>query len=627
MKPTLRRAQLIQTFGVGAVFSAGGETYVVKDTRYWPIKKSDNAIDFPRLSNALGKRLISYKSEADSREFVPVARFPRWHFCTSCKSLTISSIREDMDSNDVSGIACKKCNSNKPMNPMRFIAYCDNGHLSEINWWMWAHKNKDNNDCKVNDSLYYDAGGKAGGDFNEMVVGCRACNAKADLAGITSQSLSKSFIFPFPEVSKKTGQKCCGSQPWLKEEDRLKADECNLDMRVEMRGSATLYRPSVLSALDIRSEPQFSRKANKLELKAAEVILKRINKDYRGELQNILIVLEGEMDDEEYQGYLDDLIEDAVAFGDFNVDENTLRDLIIYELRKSLAIEEKVSPIDLDDDIQSELYSEEYELFSKGKDVDSDNLVVHFSECTNNIFKRIGQVKWLREIRVFTGFKRGVGAELVPPDIFGEEKWLPAIEAIGEGIYYEINDALVNDWIKASSETFKNRIIEQLERLDKLQGNFHLGINTSELFLIAHTLSHLIMRDLTFRSGYSSSALRERIYIDDKGRRAGILIYTTDTDSEGTLGGLVDQGRMELLPDLLESIKQAAGWCSADPICRENSEQGVEGTNDSACHCCSLVSETSCPYQNSGLNRILLSGLGPKYDEPLGLFTYMNGDK
>jgi hypothetical protein len=47
-------------------------------------------------------------------------------------------------------------------------------------------------------------------------------------------------------------------------------------------------------------------------------------------------------------------------------------------------------------------------------------------------------------------------------------------------------------------------------------------------------------------------------------------------------------------------------WCSNDPVCSEMESQGVMGLNQAACHACTLVSETSCEYNNLLLDRKLL---------------------
>jgi hypothetical protein len=96
---------------------------------------------------------------------------------------------------------------------------------------------------------------------------------------------------------------------------------------------------------------------------------------------------------------------------------------------------------------------------------------------------------------------------------------------------------------------------------------------------------------------------------------AGVFIYTADSDSEGSLGGLVRQGELDrLLPTILLSLKKSK-WCSSDPVCSEsNKGQGERGLNQGACHACALISETSCSHFNSLLSRSLL------IDKKIGFF-------
>ena len=75
----------------------------------------------------------------------------------------------------------------------------------------------------------------------------------------------------------------------------------------------------------------------------------------------------------------------------------------------------------------------------------------------------------------------------------------------------------------------------------------------SAKFLLLHTISHLLIKQLSFECGYSIAALKERLYCSEaeEGRQmAGVFIYTASGDSEGTLGGLVRQGRSDTLPYL-----------------------------------------------------------------------------
>ena len=89
---------------------------------------------------------------------------------------------------------------------------------------------------------------------------------------------------------------------------------------------------------------------------------------------------------------------------------------------------------------------------------------------------------------------------------------------------------------------------------------------------------------------------------------AGLLIYTAAGDSEGTLGGLVAQGKNEKLAGVFLSALRRIVWCSADPVCSEVDYQGIDRTNRAACHSCLLLPETSCETINRGLDRALLIG-------------------
>jgi hypothetical protein len=133
--------------------------------------------------------------------------------------------------------------------------------------------------------------------------------------------------------------------------------------------------------------------------------------------------------------------------------------------------------------------------------------------------------------------------------------------------------------------------------------------------ILLHTLSHMIIAELALESGYSASSIRERLYCltnaEGAANRLGILIYTSTSDSEGSLGGLVRLGAPERLEGLLDRAIESARWCSNDPLCAEVDAvagQGSGGLNLAACHCCSLLPETSCELFNVMLDRTLLVG-------------------
>jgi hypothetical protein len=88
----------------------------------------------------------------------------------------------------------------------------------------------------------------------------------------------------------------------------------------------------------------------------------------------------------------------------------------------------------------------------------------------------------------------------------------------------------------------------------------------------------------------------------------GILIYTAAGDSEGTMGGLVEQGKPGRLELLFQGALKEALWCSTDPLCIESHGQGIDSLNRAACHACALLPETSCEEGNRFLDRVAVVG-------------------
>ena len=133
------------------------------------------------------------------------------------------------------------------------------------------------------------------------------------------------------------------------------------------------------------------------------------------------------------------------------------------------------------------------------------------------------------------------------------------------------------------------------------------------------------MNRLTFECGYSSAALRERLYVSDnpKAPMAGVLIYTAAGDTDGTMGGLVRMGKPGNFEPMVSAVLEAASWCSADPICMEvgaSGGQGPDSCNLAACHNCALLPETACEEFNRFLDRGVV--IGDTNNQHLGFFTY-----
>jgi hypothetical protein len=234
----------------------------------------------------------------------------------------------------------------------------------------------------------------------------------------------------------------------------------------------------------------------------------------------------------------------------------------------------------------------------------------------------------LREVRVFAGFHRVTSDKEKPlthPNLASRAPaWLPAVEVFGEGIFLRFNENTLRDWENEQARTLQDRIGELRERLndpDEFTRRFSSRNESLARFVLVHTFSHVFIRQLQYECGYSSASLRERLYVyPDK---AGLLIYTADADSEGSLGGLVRQGSITRLGSTVQAAMSRGAWCSNDPVCSELPARGPGRTNRAACHACALVSETSCTEMNGLLDRTLLIGSGPVKGNLVGYFQDM----
>ena len=128
--------------------------------------------------------------------------------------------------------------------------------------------------------------------------------------------------------------------------------------------------------------------------------------------------------------------------------------------------------------------------------------------------------------------------------------------------------------------------------------------------MLLHTLSHALILELAKECGYADASLRERIYVTDldNNKMCGILIFTSSSDSEGTLGGLSRQANPERFEKIFFNAIESQQICSQDPQCLTGIKSASEDLNHSACHSCILLSETSCELWNRFLDRSMIRG-------------------
>ena len=224
---------------------------------------------------------------------------------------------------------------------------------------------------------------------------------------------------------------------------------------------------------------------------------------------------------------------------------------------------------------------------------------------------RLVAVNRLKEIMVLRGFQRAGGSP-TPPDITGESLWLPALELYGEGLFFTLDEDVLQRWeageaIRERANAFERRYVQR-----EGQAVPELEVEVTPRFLLCHTLSHLLIRELEAKAGYPAASLKERIYCaTGKEPMAGILIYVAVPDEEGSLGGLMELAKPDRFLRLLTGAFEAASWCSLDPVCAEQEGHGPGLLNRAACHACALLPEPSCPYGNVLLDRAFVKGALP----------------
>ena len=138
-------------------------------------------------------------------------------------------------------------------------------------------------------------------------------------------------------------------------------------------------------------------------------------------------------------------------------------------------------------------------------------------------------------------------------------------------------------------------------------------------YVLIHTFAHALMRQLSLECGYAADSIRERLYVRppemEGGPMAGVLIYTSAADSEGTLGGLVSLGRPDTLARHIGQALEAARLCASDPLCAERLPSQTGRTlHAAACHACLFALETSCERGNKYLDRSTLVQTVEHYD-------------
>ncbi len=224
----------------------------------------------------------------------------------------------------------------------------------------------------------------------------------------------------------------------------------------------------------------------------------------------------------------------------------------------------------------------------------------------DSLIDQVVLVSRLREVRALLGFTRLSAPErdeLRPvrriPLARGPAEWVPAVEQRGEGIFLELREEHVARWASSVAEhehiTALGRAYRQwaLDRDQTPTAGFPIA-----RFLLIHTLSHMLMRQVALECGYSSASLRERIYLGTPSSpAAGVLISTAASDSEGTLGGLVALGERRYLERIL-----ARRWTTLPTVRRTRCARSTSRSSRRPC-CTTPPATRACSRRRRAARR------------------------
>lgn len=541
---------------------------------------------------------------------IPCRIFPQWLRCTGCGLLAPVSYERFVYQNvnryrpdraeflhqSCKGFDRKKKTFKAVALPARYMIACINGHLDEFPYDAWVHRGGScSSGSPFPELRMREWKSNIGPDVQIHCLACRQSRGMREAVG--------------PKAAEKLPM-CRGRHPHL---DAFY--KCDQRGRLLMLGAANQWFPSTLGLLALpRAEV-----ASPADLAS---LLRTLPKADLDDLQGVA-------DMKMFRKYaVIALKTDALD----DVADETLWEAVQIA-RGTLAADEALS--DKQTDPRTILAPEwavltdeaKYTQLSGARDFRAVRRDV--PELLQPVVSAVVAVEKLKKVNAFIGFTRidaldridDAAARVAPLCTSGKPTWVPATEDRGEGVFLQFNESVVASWedqvlVLPVWEAFRQaHRLNFMRRTSKTADDIDPDTRfPAPRYWAIHTLSHLLIRQAAMSSGYGSASLTERIYAwradDEHPAAAGLLISTTASDGEGTLGGLVELAKPAKLERLFVDAIRRGQRCSSDPICSHRVPKGKEEfLHGAACHFCLFLSETSCERTNRFLDRRLLLGL------------------
>lgn len=588
---SLRASQIITMSGPGSIVQMEHDSILVMSIDLWSRQDdSYKILSHPYLEQLLKKDHFRMPLQIDKHRVISCRSFPLWSVCSNpaCGRLQKHKAAPPKGKK---WFSCKECD--QELYAAKFVAVCSNGHIDEFPWEEWAHsKTSEGRICKRDPHLRFMARGKSPG-LADYYVTCMNCKASRSCAGATSANGLKDII-----------TRCSGSIPWMGKgitENCTDGHGNAMQMRGIQIRSTSMYYPVTITALHL---PEW---LHPIQKKITEHI-----KEIRSMVKSF-----PPQDVAEKHHYFE---EERQKYGVAEIEK---------QLKKRFSTEIKLDEHSTEAQIRHREYHELMSGEFRDEYLEIADMPVH--KDLDGYISTLKQIKRLTEIRVMRAFTR----EAPVDPYFSDEstrycnisstdtKWYPAIENRGEGFLFTLDEKSLSKWEREQAVKSRCKLVQDVfeDLFSKLSDE---DPRWPPRYMLLHTLAHVLIRGAAYVSGYSEASIRERIYSGHNYN--GVLLYTATSSSDGSLGGLVRQGRTENFVKLIRKAVQKSMRCSRDPFCAEDDPIDKSRAdiplyarvNASTCYGCVLLPETSCENVNRLLDRRLL------FDKEFGYFREWN---
>jgi len=527
--------------------------------------------------------------------------FPEWFYCNHCQRFDhISNWKrhwenqvELKDKENFYPPKCFKCylaNNNKKrkfydLEQVRFILIAPNGDIADIPWDKWAFfkntRKKKESEEEQEETITL-------GEINvpdDIEMKYKTSDKLDDLKGIwVIANNKKGEQLTFSTLSGLFSMR-------IKIEDLIpNTTEKDILFKPVIRSSNSVYYPNILSSIFIPANEELTPHIINLIKEefndgGSAIQISKNLKRYKSQditPYTIQLLIDNNFNESES--------EISKSENEYRYDEYNYITTKDSERIGNDLIFEKIS----NDFFQNDLIKSIYKM---------DKIKMTFVQTSYTRQEPIYTDLYLKDENVTTNTKETLSKKFTSKYGINTE-YLPAVESFGEGVFFDFDNDILVEWLKDFPQ-INDRLNIILDNLRKSESSMFKNFELTPKFILIHTFSHLIIKELEYLCGYPSTSIQERLYIDEKLSMYGVLIYTI-AGSEGSYGGLTSLCESEKIGKLIQSAMARARDCATDPICYHTSGQGVGNLNLSACFSCTLLPETSCEMFNCFLDRRIL---------------------